>query len=116
MAKFQGSIGFGHDVEIRPGYHDMKITERHYKGDLIRNARKLIAEDNLNSGISVNNQVSIVADPYLLENFWAMQYVTWMGVRWVASSVDASQRPRLIIQLGGVYHGLEPETGAPDTP
>jgi hypothetical protein len=36
-----------------------------------------------------------------------MRYVEWAGVRWDVTDVEV-QRPRLILRLGGVYHGPLP--------
>jgi hypothetical protein len=80
------------------------ITERKYYGDVVRNTRKLIDGTDVNSDLSVNNSISIVADAYANEHFFAIRYIRWMGSLWVVSDVDV-QAPRLILRLGGVYNG-----------
>jgi len=104
MAKFFGKIGYGVTEETAPGVWTDVIVEKHYMGDVIRNARQLTPTEHLNDDISVNNSISIVADAYLSENFFAIRYVEWMGALWVVENVDA-QSPRLILRLGGVYNG-----------
>lgn len=104
MAKFYGEIGYITTVEQRPGIWVPKITERLYKGELIRNTRKLQGVDKVNDDINIANDVSILADPFAYENFHSMRYVKFMGTKWKITSVEV-QYPRLLLTLGGVYNG-----------
>lgn len=104
MAKFFGEIGFGLSEETSPGVWEDVITEKSYSGDVIRNARQLEDGMSVNADISVGNSISIVADAYASENFFAMRYIKWAGALWTVQSVEV-QRPRLILRLGGVYNG-----------
>lgn len=107
MAKFSGKIGYSHTTETAPGVHEEIITERVYYGDIVQNRRLLQADDQVNPGVALGNSISIVADAYANENFFAIRYVDWAGVRWTAQDVEV-QPPRLILRLGGVYNGLTP--------
>lgn len=104
MAKYYGDIGFAESVETRPGRWEEKIVERPYFGDTIRNTRLLQNSGNVNDNINVANQISIVADPYAMNNFFAMRYVEYMNARWKVTNVEL-QYPRLILSLGGLYNG-----------
>lgn len=104
MAKFHGKIGYGSTVEAAKGVWEDVITERQYFGDVIRNARTLQEGDKVNNDLSVGNSISIVADAYAREHFFAIRYVEWAGTLWLVSSVEV-QSPRLILRLGGVYNG-----------
>ena len=104
MAKFYGEVGYGETVETAPGVHELQVTEFHYSGDILRNARELQDGEYLNDDISVSNSISIVADAYANEHFFAIKYVKWSGVAWDVVNVEV-QRPRLILRLGGVYNG-----------
>jgi hypothetical protein len=104
MAKFYGLIGYGFSEETVPGVWADAITEHMYVGDVIRNSRKLQENENLNNDISVGNSISIVADAYANEHFFAIRYLRWAGTNWIVSNVDV-QSPRLILRLGGVYNG-----------
>lgn len=104
MAKFYGAIGFAETKETSPGVYNEEIVEHFYYGDLIRNNRRLQSGDKVNDDINVSNEISIVADPYANEHFYAMRYVSFMGAKWKISNVDV-QYPRLILTLGGVYNG-----------
>lgn len=104
MAKFYGPIGFAETVETAPGVYTEKIVERNYFGDLTRNARRLQPTNQLNDSINITNEISIVADPYANEHFYAMRYVEFEGTRWKVSNVDV-QFPRLILTAGGIWNG-----------
>lgn len=105
MAKWFGVIGFAETVETKPGVWEERITERKYYGDVIRNTRRLQSTDKLNDNIDISNEISIVADPFANNHIYAMRYVEYMGARWKVSTVDASQRPRLTLSIGGLYNG-----------
>jgi hypothetical protein len=71
---------------------------------VVRNTRKLEPGEGLNNDISVGNSISIVADAYANEHFFAIRYIQWAGVLWTVSDVEV-QSPRLLLRLGGVYNG-----------
>lgn len=73
-------------------------------GDILRNTRRLQSGESVNDDLSVGNSISIVADAYANEHFFAMRYVQWAGTLWKVSDVEV-QSPRLILRLGGVYNG-----------
>ncbi len=103
MPKFYGKIGFANTVETTPGVWEEMIIERNYYGEVVRNTRKLVASNHLNDNISINNEISIIADPYAKQNFHSMRYVEFLGTTWEITSVEV-QYPRLILSLGGVYN------------
>jgi hypothetical protein len=107
MARFFGRIGYGQSVEKAPGVWADEIIEQSYYGDVIRNARYLREGENLNADLSVQNSISIMADAYANEHFFAIRYVEWAGTLWTVSSVEV-QSPRLILRLGEVYNGPTP--------
>lgn len=101
--KYYGTIGYAVTEETRPGVWKETITERNYSGDFSKITRRLAASDDVNDDINVSNEISILADPYAKENFFAMRYATYMGVKWKITNV-ALQYPRLILTLGGLYN------------
>lgn len=106
MAKYYGAVGYVVDTED-PNVPDVvveKPVERFYKGDIIKNHRRLESSTELNDNVKISNQLSIVADPYALSHIFAMRYVKWMGVAWKVTDVEV-QHPRLLLTLGGVYNG-----------
>lgn len=104
MARFYGRIGYGVSVESAPGVWVDEIVEHNYYGDVIRNARYLREGEHLNQDLSVQNSISIVADAYANDHFFAIRYVEWAGALWTVSSVEV-RSPRLILSLGEVYNG-----------
>lgn len=106
MARFCGAVGYAETSETSPGLYTETITERTYRGDITRNSRRLDTGESINDDISVTNTISIVADAYAYQNFFAIRYVNWMGANWKVTTVEV-QRPRLILSLGGVYNGNE---------
>lgn len=104
MAKFYGAIGYISEVETAVDVIENKPIERMYKGDLIRNNRRLDNGENINDNVTISNQISILADPYANNHIFDMRYVKWRGTAWKVSNVDV-EPPRLILTLGGVYNG-----------
>ena len=109
MARFYGEVGYGDSIEnpADSGVWVDHITEFPYTGDVIRNTRKLDDGESLNSNISVNNSISILADQYAIDHFFTIKYVRWAGVLWTVTSVEV-RSPRLILSLGSVYNGPTP--------
>lgn len=90
------------ESETKAGVWEEVITEKKYYGDIIRNARSLNNDSEIIDGINVSNQISLVSDPYATNNFHKIIYLTFMGTKWKARSVEV-QYPRLLITLGGLY-------------
>lgn len=104
MAKFHGIVGYGENVETAPGVWQDSITKRSYYGDVVKNTRRLSEGEYLNNDLTVGNSISIVADAYANDHFFAIRYVEWAGTRWIVTEVEV-QPPRLLLRLGGVYNG-----------
>jgi hypothetical protein len=104
MAKFNGKVGYGESVQTRPGVFEDVITEYEYYGDVVRNSRTLRDGQKVNDDITVNNSISIVADAYARDHFFAIRYVQWAGALWKVTEVEV-QGPRLLLRLGSVYNG-----------
>ena len=104
MAKFYGIIGFVETEETSEGVWDPVYTEKSYYGDVIRNTKRSQSSGTFNDDLTINNVISIIADPYAAEKFPMMKYVNWMGVSWKITEVEF-QYPRLILTIGGVYNG-----------
>lgn len=104
MAKWFGKIGYAVTSETRPGIWEEVIVERNYYGDMIRNSRRLQAASHVNDDININNELSIISDPYAMNSFHAMRYAEFMGTKWKITNVEV-QYPRLILSLGGLYNG-----------
>lgn len=106
MAKWYGKVGYAEQVETAPGVWEEKITERQYYGDVVRNIRKLESSGEVNDNINVSMEISIVADPYAIQNFHTMRYIEFMGSLWKIYNVEVNY-PRLILTIGGLYTNVE---------
>ena len=105
MAKWYGKIGYVETREEAPGDWHPVETERTYSGELIRNTSKWSSNpDSTNDNLNIDNQISILADPYAYQNFHSMKFIEFMGTKWKITKVEVKY-PRLILSLGGVYNG-----------
>jgi hypothetical protein len=107
MAKFYGPIGYAIPEQIKPGIWKDKIVERNSSGDVLRNSSGWSTKaDSTNDDLTINNQISIISDPFAYQHAHSMKYVVFMGTRWKIKNVDV-QYPRLILTVGGVYNGKQ---------
>ena len=117
MAKFHGEVGYlitqekfedGHGTGI---WEETFVTRVYYGDILSASSRWQSNSDDINDNIVNSNRISIVADPFAIENFMQIKYVVCYGYKWNVERVE-NQRPRLILTLGGLYNG--PEDGSSD--
>lgn len=107
MAKWCGMIGYSELVETSPGVWSDQIIERKHVGDVLRNSsRRSNNSASTNDDLNVNNQISIIADPFARLNLHKMRYIEFMGTKWKITNIDV-QYPRLILTVGGVYNGQQ---------
>ena len=104
MAKFYGVIGYALQSQTAPGVWTDEITEKTYRGDISLNQQRWQSADKANKDFNLDNAVSIVADEFAYENFGFMRYIVWGGRRWEIQSL-AINRPRIVVQIGGLYNG-----------
>jgi hypothetical protein len=108
LAKFYGAIGYALLVESSPGVWIDKVIEKNYRGDVILDQRRNQAGDQVNDNINIDNSISILADAYAYEHLGYMKYIVWNGTPWKIQSFNIN-RPRVVIQIGGVYNGERPD-------
>lgn len=109
MAKYFGIVGYVDTIETDPANHpgvfrEAVTAEREYYGDILANNRRYEKGVGLNDDLNVRNEISIVADPFALENFSKLRYISWLGKLWKISDVKV-EFPRLILTIGGLYNG-----------
>ena len=118
MARFYGSIGFAIMQETRPGIFEEVYVEHPYKGDVIRNNRQWSPSEHLNDNITINNEISIIADSFINCHFGVMRYVKWMGQAFeITSAMIDTERHRITLTIGGVFNVPDPdeeEDGCPE--
>lgn len=104
VTKFYGVVAYATMDEVRPGVWKEVITEKNYRGDIVKVSRRLQSDNKVNDDIRINNEIRILADAFAYQNFQSIRYVIWNGVKWKVESVTVD-RPRLILQIGGEYNG-----------
>ena len=104
MGKWFGKIGYAEQIETEPGIWEERITERSYYGDILSSRWMRQSSDKVNNDINLSNRISIIADPFAVQNCSSMAYVEYVGAKWQISDVEV-QYPRLILTVGGVYNG-----------
>lgn len=104
MTKYYGEIAFAINEETTPGVWNPSLVRRSYYGDVLKNTSRSQSTDQVNDNINLSNRISIVSDLYINQNFSQIAYATFMGSKWKVTDVEV-QFPRLILTLGGTYHG-----------
>ena len=107
MAKWFGKIGYAITSETESGIWEPTIVEKEYYGDLTTDRRKRQNSGEVNDNLNLANVISIIADPFAIQNCSYMAYAEVMGARWKISDIEV-QYPRLILTVGGVYNGDSP--------
>lgn len=108
MAKYHGMIGYAVAVDRGNGIFEEEMTEHPAFGDLTRWSKHDEAGSSVNDDIRLQNDISIIMDPFSTQNYSRIRYATFMGERWKVSSVTV-ERPRLTLSMGGVYNGPTPD-------
>lgn len=105
MARFYGTIGFVRTVDNGHGVYLPVEEEVTYIGDFIRNNKRWSRPDVVNSELTMSNEISIVADDYILENQSYIKYVTINNspVKWKINTIII-EYPRIKLEIGGVYN------------
>ena len=111
MAKYSGMLGYVMPAkEDPPGiWKPSAVVEKRGRGDLIGQTINNEDVGGLSDGITINNQLSIIMDPFVNKNLESLKYVILYGTRWEIKSMTIN-RPRVILTLGGVYNGEYPRT------
>lgn len=105
--KFFGKVGYCWTEEgtgEREGIMEDRAEEREYYGDVLQNNRRYEQGLSINDDLNVTNRISIVADAFAWDHFFAIKYIEWMGQKWKVVSAEVA-RPRLVLQIGGIWNG-----------
>lgn len=105
MAKWFGKIGYASHVQTAPSVWKTQETVREYFGDIKRNTSSWRENsDSTNDDLTIDVQVSIVADPFAYQHFTSMKWIELYDAKWKITKIEP-QHPRLILTVGGVYNG-----------
>lgn len=104
MARYAGLVTYVTQAETKPGVWTDVASSYFMKGDMLRKGSDRQNDDKVNSDVSLNHRVSLVADEYALGNYYNIKAIEVDGRNWTVTSVEV-QRPRIIVTLGGLWHG-----------
>jgi len=106
MNKFWATIGFVKQVETSPDVWTEQVTERKYSCEKVRNGSRWQGSGytTTNDSLVIDNQFSILADPYAWNEMATIRYMIRNGSKWEITSIGENY-PRLTLTLGGLYHG-----------
>ena len=101
--KWYGTIGYANTEETEPGIWEETIIEKQYYGELDNNRYRRQNNDYKNDDIVLYSDISIIADPFAIENYSKIVYVEINNQKWKVTSVEPKY-PRLVLTVGGVYN------------
>lgn len=105
MNKFWGTVGFVRIEETSPDVFDAVPYERSYSCEVLRREKRWQPSGNvIDDNLTVENRISIFADPFAYDAMEDIRYLQRGKSKWKVTSVEEAY-PRLILTLGGVYHG-----------
>jgi hypothetical protein len=104
MAKFYGVIGYAIQAETSPGVWENQVIEKSYRGDILLSQQRWQKSEKANNDLSLDNSISVIADVYAYINSGFMKYIVLHGQKWSINSLAIS-RPRIVLQIGGLYNG-----------
>lgn len=105
MARWFGKVGYSETVETKPGVWTPQDTVCEYFGDVKRDSTRWNgSSESTNDNLTVNVQISIVADPFAIEHFSSIKWIEYMGAKWKITNAEP-QLPRIILTLGGIWNG-----------
>lgn len=104
MAKWFGKIGYSVTMETEPGIWEPKIEEREYYGEVTNFRKTIQGSGEINDTFIIKNGLSIIADPFVMDNLSNIIYAEFMGTKWKITDIEI-QYPRILLSLGGVYNG-----------
>lgn len=103
MGRFSGKVGFIRTEETKPGVWLPVTTERKYRGDTLSRKIRFDSAEGTVKNLSLNNDISIVADKFARESLGYIRYVVVDGIKWEVLSATI-EHPRIRLSLGGIYN------------
>lgn len=100
--KYRGEVGFLITEETEPGVWKPYEVAQEVRGDLVQNTVSWQEGDRINPDLKFQNRISVVLSNFLVHHMMALQWITYMGVRFKISKIELKP-PRMIITLGDEY-------------
>lgn len=101
--KFHGNIGFIQTTDAGHSVYKANLVEKPYFGDVLKYSKRYDAGQQVHDELTINNQISIVADVFAYQNIGYMRYVVWNGQKWAIISAELDY-PRILLTIGGLYN------------
>lgn len=109
MAKWHGKVGFVMSEEIRPSVWEDVVTEKFFKGDMLKLGSRWTNTEYKNDDLVIANRISILMDPWMTKHFHQIKFVVWKNAAFKVANIEV-EYPRLTLELGGVYNGPRAES------
>ena len=110
--RYRDKIGFADQRRTAPGVFQEMIIERVYGGEIVKYSSHYESSATVNGVPKLRNQISVIGDPYILDNHAFIRYAWFHGVRHEVTSIEITDR-RVILDLGDVYQDPEEEMAMP---
>lgn len=111
MARFHGAVGFTiTEDDQETGRVRELVVEKVFYGKVLEHSRRFQTSDMITDDLQLGNQISITATDYAFAHATSICYVCYMGGRWKVNAIKI-KGPEIILTLGGVYNGPEPDYG-----
>lgn len=103
--KWYGVIGYEAGVEeTAPSVYTQQMREAACFGDVLEWGRGVSGADEVNDDMTLRNRLSILAVPQAVPELSAIRYASFGGALWKVTDIKV-EAPRLILTLGGAWHG-----------
>lgn len=103
--KVCGLIGFAYTENKGHGvWGKVKVQKKYYMEINRVSWYNRESQQTVNGTFTINNTVSVLLNPFLLEHYTQIEWVELHGIKWKVSSVDLEEH-RLNLSIGERYAG-----------
>lgn len=102
--KWSGLIGYYIDEEVKPDIWQASIKTFKAKGNMRQISKRSQTTDGVIDAITLNNELELIANPFINDILYSLKYVTYMNAEWKITNVRV-QYPKIYLTLGDVYNG-----------
>lgn len=102
--KWSGYIGYAVEKETATDIIEYSITKFKAKGNMKQITKRTQSSEGVVDGISLNNELELIASPFINKILYSIKYVDFMNVPWKVTNVRVNY-PKIFLTLGDVYNG-----------
>lgn len=104
LTRYRDKVGFVGYREISPGIYKPVSEERLCSGSVVKYSSHYSEGSNsTNPNLGIRNQISILANSFVIRNHSLIRYAYLYGRKWCVKSIEFAGR-RLILDLEGIYN------------